>query len=97
MGNWVSPASYGLGWLYEHQPGPVQPTDAGKRDEALRRMEASDSPLLREMAASLRQISGPVRGATCAHGIDRSAGCGRCMDEDEQMGAAMSARFEKGA
>lgn len=103
MSDWMAPSQYGLGWLYDHQPPTPEMAEAlaveratalTEREAALRRMETSPSPLLRDMAKAL---GGASRGPVCEHGIDASAGCGRCMELDETKGAALAARFDKGA
>lgn len=97
----MRPAFYDYpdGWPYQGQTGgPAQAAAIAadraaaltKREASLRRMEASASPLLRDMAKAL---GGSSRGPVCEHGIDASAGCGRCMELDETKGAALAARF----
>lgn len=59
---WKAPADYGLGWLYEHQPGPPEcaarvaaqrEAARARRAATLSHMTTSTSPLLRDMAAAL--------------------------------------------
>jgi len=58
-----------------------------------------------EVAAEMRRICAPIlervgrmeqSAHRCKHGINlEKAGCGTCERDDEQMGAAMAARFQE--